>query len=67
MKDETIEDQNELISVIEDVGWFITSLELDQYDYPGGSDSDKTTAEITVTVRREYGDEPDDQNPFRVK
>jgi hypothetical protein len=66
MKDETIEDQNELIELIEDAGWNISAVELTQYGAPWRG-RDVTGAEIELEVHKDYRDEEDDQNPYRVK
>lgn len=72
MKQETIDDQNRLIELIQEEGWRVTALSLDQYD--GGpfdresDEGDVIGAEIELTVYIDYSEDGDDsENPYRVK
>ncbi|WP_433633612.1 hypothetical protein [Halomicrococcus sp. NG-SE-24] len=63
VKDQTVDDQNKLIELIQNQGWDITALELKEYQ--SGFSGDVMGAEIDLTIKTDYSDE-DDQNPYRV-
>lgn len=65
MKDQTVNDQNKLIELIQSQGWNITALKLKEYE--SGFAGDVMGAEIELTVEIDYQDDEDDQNPYRIK
>ncbi|WP_227355728.1 hypothetical protein [Haladaptatus salinisoli] len=65
MKDQTINDQNKLIELIQSQGRNITALELTEDEC--GFAGDVVGAEIKLTVAIDYQDDEDDQNPYRIK
>jgi hypothetical protein len=65
VKDQTVNDQNKLIELIQSQGWNITALKLKEYE--SGFAGDVMGAEIELTVAIDYRDDEDDQNPYRIK
>ena len=66
--DEALDDQRELIELAREAGWDVTDVELSVYDSPW-EDDDAPEATVTLTVRRAYGDDgddEDDESPYRV-
>jgi len=65
MKDETIEDQNELIELIEDAGWSVSRVETREHEYERHDDHKVTDVliEIVATKKHQEGFE----SPYRVK
>lgn len=59
MDRDMLADQQELVELIEDAGWEITTLELSSYDSPW-VDEDAPEAEVTITARKPYGDDDGD-------
>lgn len=68
MKDATIADLEELIDQIQDIGFQVTSVDLNQYGPPMSDDDEEVEGvEIDLTVFISYQDNEDDDNPFRFK
>jgi hypothetical protein len=65
VKDQTVNDQNKLIELIQSQGWNITALELTEYE--NGFADDVMGAEIKLTVAINYRDDEADQNPYCIK
>lgn len=65
MQDETVEDQNELIELLEEAGWSVSRIELTERQYETHNEHEvtKVSMEILVSQEKERGFE----NPHRVK
>ncbi|MFC6718842.1 hypothetical protein ACFQGT_14845 [Natrialbaceae archaeon GCM10025810] len=69
MDDDMLADQRRLVALLEEEGWDVTDVELSAYDSPW-EDEKVPEATVTITARRPYGeegDDEDDENPFRLK
>lgn len=67
MKDETIEDQNELIALIEEAGWSISRVETTEHEFHRHENAETTRVAIEIVVSKEYHDGDGFANPYRVK
>ncbi|WP_254863171.1 hypothetical protein [Halovivax gelatinilyticus] len=66
MESEMLVDQRTLVELVEAEGWDITDLELTAYESPW-ADEDDPEATITITARKRYEpDDEDEENPFKV-
>lgn len=65
MQDETIEDQNELIELIEEVGWSVSRVELTEQEYKTHDQHEVTRVSIEILVTQET--ERGFESPYRVK
>lgn len=65
MKDETIEDQNALIAVIEEAGYSVTSVETREREYKPHKDHKVTDVAIELLVTKKY--EQGFESPYQVK
>jgi hypothetical protein len=67
MDDDVIDDQTDLIDLVQDAGWDVSRIEIQEIDR-FLDDGDGTEVQIELAVTREYGPEDDEfENPFRVK
>lgn len=69
MDDDMLADQRRLVELVEAEGWDVTDLEISAYDSPW-TDDDNPEATVTITARKPYeseADDEDDDNPFRLK
>lgn len=65
MDDRILSDQRELVELLESAGWDVTDTELSVYESPW--EDDKTPeASVTISARKRYPNEDDDESPFRV-
>lgn len=73
MREEILEAQRALIERIEADGWEVTEAELSTYESPF-VDEDDPEASVTITARQVFpedddtdGEDPDDDNPYRIQ
>lgn len=66
MDDDILDEQRELVRLLESAGWEVTDAELTVYDSPW-EDEDDPEATVTLTARKPFPDDEDDENRFRVK
>lgn len=64
MRDETIENHNEIVEALEEAGFNVTSSEVDEYEAAAGEGY--MGVEYTVTVFEDLS-EDDEDNPYKVK
>lgn len=69
MKKETIETEQELIEVLDNLGIEVTETAVTEYvrGDPTTDDATVTGAEIKLTAYLSYDTDVDDDSPFRVK
>lgn len=65
MKDETIEDQNELIELIEEAGYEVSSVEIVESEYKTHEEHKVTDVSIEIRIGKKY--EQGFESPYRVK
>ena len=65
MQDETIEEQNELIELIEEAGWSVSRVETSETEYKIHDKQEVTRVSIEILVTQET--ESGFANPHRVK
>lgn len=65
MQDETVEDQNELIELIEEAGWSASRVELSEHEYRAHDQHEVTRASIEILVTQET--DRGFESPYRVK
>lgn len=65
MQDETVEDQNELIGLIEEAGWSVSRVETSETEYKIHDKRQVTRISIEILVTQEI--ESEFANPHRVK
>ena len=66
MEEEMLADQRRLVELVEAEGWDVTDLELTAYESPW-TDEDDPEASLTITARKPYTDDEDDENPYKLK
>ncbi|MFC7007866.1 hypothetical protein [Halalkalicoccus salilacus] len=66
MDDEILDDQRELVSLLESAGWDVTDSELSVYESPW-EDDEAPEASITLSARKRYPEDEEDDSPYRVK
>lgn len=65
MKDETIEDQNKLIELIQEEGWDVSGVETTEHEFTKRKNQKETRAIIEIVVSKEY--QEGFESPYRVK
>lgn len=65
MREETIEDQNQLIELIEEAGWEVSGVEMSEHKFTGRNNQKSTRAIIEIVVSKEYQD--GFESPYRIK
>jgi hypothetical protein len=66
MHDDTIDDQNELLRLLEDAGWSVSKVETREreYEQPNGQQVRDVAVELTITTKY-YED--GFENPYQIK
>lgn len=65
MREDVLEDQQELVELIEEAGWAVTEAEVSIYESPW-LEADDPEATIVITARKPYPTD-DEGSPYRVK
>ena len=66
MRDDILDDQHDLVAIIESAGWDVTETELSVYESPW-MDDEAPEASVTITARKPYPPDEDDDSDYRVK
>lgn len=67
MKDETIEDQNELIDLIEQAGYTVSKVNTREHEIDRGENETLYDVAIEILVSTEYVEGDGFENPYRLK
>lgn len=65
MQDETVEDQNELIELIEEAGWSVSRVVLSEHEYKIHDQHEVTRVSIEIQVTQET--KRGFENPYQLK
>lgn len=66
MRDEILDDQHDLVAIVESAGWDVTETDLSVYQSPW-IDDEAPEATVTITARKAYPPDEDDDSEYRVK